>query len=407
MPFDPHRARSLVPAVRDASGRVFLDGPGGTQAPEQVIAAIAATLRRGQSNLGGAFATSVEADEVVRKARIAVADFFNASRPEEIVFGQNMTSLTMAVSRAIARTWAPGDDIVLTGLDHDANVWPWVLAAREKGVSVAIADFDPDRGCVLPVDAVASLLTPRTRLVAVTHASNALGTIVDVGGICAAARDVGAMTYVDAVHYAPYGPIDVAASRCDFLVASAYKFYGPHTGVLYGRHDALSEIEPFKVRPAPDEPPSRWESGTQSTESLAGVTAAVDYLASWGEGETRRARRVDAMAGIVAYERSLSERLLAAVAETQGLSVVGRDDAVGRTPTFGLDVAGVAARDAAARLAALGIFTWAGDHYATEVMARLGRTENGLLRIGMVHYNLAEEVDAALDAVGEMAAVAS
>ena len=240
-----------------------LDGPGGTQAPEQVIAAIAATLRRGQSNLGGAFATSVEADEVVRKARIAVGDLFNASRPEEIVFGQNMTSLTMAVSRAIARTWAPGDDIVLTGLDHDANVWPWVLAAREKGVSVAIRRLRSRPGMCT---------SGRCRGFAADPAHEAGGRqprLQRVGDhrrrrryMCRRSRrrsdDIGGCR-----HYAPHGPIDVAASRCDFLVASAYKFYGPHTGVLYGRHDALSEIEPFKVRPAPDEPPSRWGANAE------------------------------------------------------------------------------------------------------------------------------------------------
>ena len=369
--------------------------------PGSVIDAMTDLLRRGVSNIGGSFEASTDAAAVVAAARRAVADLFNAAHPEEIVFGQNMTSLTFAVSRAIARTWNPGDEIVVTRLDHDANVWPWVVAAKACGVEVKYADFDPAAGCVLPVEAVASRISDRTRLVAVTHASNAVGTIVDVGAVADAAHAVGALCYVDAVHYTPHGPVDVEASGCDFLVASAYKFFGPHTGVMYGRHELLAELDAFKVRPSPDEPPDKWETGTQSFESLAGVTAAVDYLAGLGDGPDRRTALRSAMGLIRDYERSLSSRFLSGLAEIPGVSLYGLAEAEGRTPTFSLDIAGISPADAAQRLGREGIFTWSGDYYAVDVMRRLDK--EGLLRIGFVHYSLAEEVDLIVDALDRMA----
>ncbi len=408
MAFNVEQVRSRFPALaRRVNGRaaVYLDGPGGTQVPEDVVAAMAGFLRRGGSNLGGPFVTSEETDALTDSARRAMADLFNAARPEEIAFGQNMTSITLAVSRAVAGTWAEGDEIVLTRLDHDANVWPWVIAARERGVTVRFAEFDADSGCRLRVDAVAAELTTRTRLVAVTHASNALGSLVDVAGICAAAHSLGALCYVDAVHYTPHGTVDVQASGCDFLVASAYKFFGPHTGVLYGRHELLAEIDAVKVRPAPDDPPGKWETGTQSFESLAGVSAAVDYLAGLGSGTNRREALGSAMVTIGEYERALSDRFLGGLAEIPGVTLFGGTGSSMRTPTFAVSVDGLAPSEASRLLGEKGIFTWSGHYYSLEVMRSLGvLDEGGLLRIGFIHYSMAEEVDLMLEALDRLAA---
>ena len=404
--FDPLLTRSRFPALsRTVAGRdaVYVDGPGGTQVPIDVIDAMSGVMRRGVSNLGGHFEASVEAVSLVASARSAVADLFNANRPGEISFGQNMTSLTFAASQAIARTWRSGDEIVLTRLDHDANVSPWLLEAEARGVHVRFADFDPAAGCGLSVDSVAGLLSDRTRLVAVTHASNALGTIVDVAPIVAAAHDVGALCFVDAVHYTPHGPVDVKALGCDVLVASAYKFFGPHTGVMYGRSELMSELVATRIRPAPASSPGKWETGTQSFESLAGVTAAVDYLAGMGAGADRRESLRSAMTAIQDYERTLSDRFMAGLAEIPGVAMFGMTDSAARTPTFAIDIAGTSPEEAARRLGEEGVFAWHGDYYAVEVMNRLG-FDGGLVRIGFVHYNLAEEVDRVLDAVDRIAA---
>ena len=289
---DVEAVRNQFPALsRMVGGRPagYLDGPGGTQVPKSVIDAMADFMRAGGSNHGGPFATSRETDAVAESARLAVADLFGAS-PDEIAFGQNMTSLTLSVSRALGATWTAGDNIIVTRLDHDANVWPWVIAARDAGAEVRWIDFDPDNGCRLKDDHLAELIDVRTRLVAVTHASNAVGTITDVHPFIEAAHAVGARTYVDAVHYSPHGLLDVAALGTDFLAASSYKFFGPHTGCLYGTTEALTNVAAYKIRPAPDEPPGKWETGTQSFESLAGITAAVDYIASLGNGPSRRDR---------------------------------------------------------------------------------------------------------------------
>jgi cysteine desulfurase family protein (TIGR01976 family) len=382
---------------------VYLDGPGGTQVPDSVIAAISGYLRAGGSNHDGPFVTSRYSDEVTEEARKAMADLFNASEPAEIAFGQNMTSLTLSVSRAISHTWRSGDEVVVTRLDHDANVWPWVIAARERGVTVRFADFDPATGVLSP-DAVREVITDRTRLVAVSHASNAIGSIVDVAEVTAAAHEAGALAYVDAVHYTPHGIVDVQAVDADFLVASAYKFFGPHTGVLYGKRNWLESIEAVKIRPAPADPPGKWETGTQSFESLAGVTAAVDYLASLGTGTDRREALESGMGAIVTYEQVLSARFLAGVAETPGIELFGVPSPDGRTPTFAVSVAGVAPDEVAARLGAIGIFVWSGHYYAVEVMTRLGVIDDGgLVRIGFVHYTTPEEVDLVVDALAAIA----
>ncbi len=406
MRHDIDSIRSRFPALArtlDGTPVVYADGPGGTQVPDTVIEAMAGFLARGGSNLGGPFVTSEETAGVVAAARSAVVDLLNASSPEEIVFGQNMTSLTFALGRALARTWRPGDEIVCTRLDHDANVSSWMEAAAEAGAEVRLVDFDPVDGRLDP-DAVAAALTDRTRLVAVTHASNALGTVVDVAAVAEAARTVGALSFVDAVHYTPHGSIDVQRVGCDFLAASAYKFFGPHTGVLYGRREHLAGLEAVKIRPASSEPPDKWETGTQSFESLAGVAACVDYLAGLGEGATRRERIVDAMTSVAGYERTLSARFLAGLADRPHVRLYGVPVPDGRTPTFAVAVAGHGAREVAAHLGRQGIFVWDGHFYALEVMRSLGVLESGgLVRIGFVHYTTADEVDRILAALDELA----
>ncbi len=304
------------------------------------------------------------------------------------------------MSRPLAATWEQGDNIVVTRLDHDGNVWPWVRAAQETGVEVRWLDFDPDTGCRLYAETLSRLLDQRTRLVAVTHASNAVGTIVDIGSVVEDAHRTGALTYVDAVHYSPHGVVDVATTGTDFLVASAYKFFGPHTGCLYGRSDVLHELDAYKLRPAPTKPPGKWETGTQSCESLAGVAAAIDYLASLGEGETLRGRLVSSMTAIGEYETTLSTRFRDGIDRLDRVTLYGEPTAEGRTPTFALDVEGVPPAEVSRRLGDQGIFVWSGDYYAVEVMRRLGKADQGgLVRIGFAHYNTVDEVDRVLEAL--------
>lgn len=398
---DVRSIRQQFPALSlELDGRpvIFADGPGGTQAHRTAISAIAAAFEAGLSNHGGPYLTSEAGERIVAEARAAMADLYNAS-PAEIVFGQNMTSLTFAVSRAIASTWSKGDEVVLTRLDHDANITPWVRAATERGVAVRwveMRDYGLD-----PAD-VAAEISDRTRLVAVTAASNALGTLVDVAAAADAAHEVDALVFVDAVQYAPHGAIDVQAWDADFLVASAYKFFGPHTGILFGRRELLAELPAYKVRPAPDTGPGRWETGTQSFESLAGVTAAVDYLASHGHGPNRRSQLVGGFGAIGAHEQSLTERFLAGVAELPGVRLHGVEGD-GRTPTFAIDVAGRSARESAVELGRRGIFVSHGHYYAVEVMRSLGVLESGgLIRLGFVHYNTADEVDRVLEELGRL-----
>ena len=406
-----------VPALRaqfPALGRtvgdhpaVFLDGPGGTQSPLPVIDAMSGYLRRGSSNHGGPFLTSREADATAEAARQAMRDLLNARRPEEIVFGQNMTSLTFSLSRAIAQTWQPGDEVIVTRLDHDANISPWLRAAEDRGVTVRWLDFRPT-DCTLALDALPALLNERTRLVAVNYASNAVGTISDVGRVVALAHAAGALVYVDAVHYAPHDVIDVQALDCDFLACSVYKFFGPHTGVLYGKYEWLDRLVAYKVRPAADEPPGKWETGTQSYESLSGVTAAVDYLADLGgAGGTRRERLARGMATIKAYEAELSEHFLRRAMGVPGLRVYGITDVeslASRTPTFAVALDGHDPEEMAAWLGERGFFVWHGHYYAIAVMERLGTLDSGgLVRIGFVHYNTTEEIDRLMDALRELA----
>lgn len=403
-PLDIDAVRSRFPALHHDDGdgpTAYLDGPAGTQVPVDVIEAMQAVMERGVGNLGGSFASSRYAQEITEAARAAIGDLFAAS-PDQIAFGQNMTSLTFAVSRAIATEWAEGDDIVVTDLDHDANVTPWRRAAAERGVTVRTVPFSPETGA-LDLDGLAAAVGERTRLVAVTCASNALGTITPLGDIVRLAHRTGALVYADAVHYAAHRLLDVAASGVDFAVASAYKFFGPHTGALYGRAEHLERLPAYKVLPAPDQGPGKWETGTQSFASLAGVTAAVDYLAGLGSGSSRRDRLVDAFTAIRAHEEALAARFLAGVAEMPRVTVYGPSDASrpgDRVSTFAVAVDGLHPSAVAEHLGRQGIYVWDGHYYAVSAMRRLGLLEEGgLVRIGFVHYTTPGEVDRVLTAL--------
>lgn len=386
---------ALVTSV-EGHPAVFLDGPAGTQVHESVVAAVTRGLVDAASNVGGGFATSGRSGEVVASARQAAADLLGGSA-DEIVFGANMTTLTFAVSRAVARTWMPGDRIVLSGLDHDANVTPWVMAAADRGVEVDYADIDPI-DMSLDIDHLESLLTDRTRLVAVTGASNTFGTLVDVARVAAAARGVGARCFVDAVHLAPHVRIDADALGVDAIVCSAYKFFGPHVGSMWVRRELLAELEPYKVRPAPSDGPGKFETGTPAFALLAGYEAAVDYLASLGAGADRRSRLTSAFAGIREWEETLGGRFLAGLGGN--IELYGRDSMDGRVSTFAVRVPGEAPQDTARRLASRGIFLWAGHNYALEPVRRAGLLDDGgVVRVGLLHVNTEAEVDRALEAL--------
>ncbi len=397
--FNPVPWHAQFPALQlrvNGETAVYLDGPGGTQTPQSVIDAMSGYLQGGSSNLGGLFRTSEETGKVVAAARQALADMLNA-RSEEIAFGQNMTSLTFSFSRALSRTWQPGDEIIVTRLDHDANISPWLMAAADRGVTVRWLDFNT-ADCTLNLDDLADLLNEKTRLLAITAASNAVGSITDIPRAVRMAHAGGALVYVDAVHYAPHGLIDVQAWDCDFLACSVYKFFGPHTGVLYGKYDLMDSLTAYKVRPASPKSPEKWETGTQSFESLAGVTAAVNYIAAIGGKTGDRRQRIHlAMERIKVYEMALSERFLRGVADMPGLKVYGITDIEQldqRTPTFAVSLAGYTPAQLAARLGEQGIFVWNGHYYAIAVMERLGLLDKGgLVRIGFAHYNTMAEVD--------------
>jgi cysteine desulfurase family protein (TIGR01976 family) len=387
----------------------FFDGPGGTQVPQRVIDAMSDYLGRSNANTHGAFATSRRSDEVIAGAHAAVADLLGCEA-DEIVFGPNMTTLTFALSRALGRELKAGDEIIVTRLDHDANVAPWV-ALEERGAVIRSADINTE-DCTLDMEGLKRLITARTRLVAVGYASNAVGTINDVVEIVSLAHEAGAMAFIDAVHYAPHGFIDVRALDCDFLACSPYKFFGPHAGVLYGKRDHLTRLRPYKVRPAPEAPPGCWETGTQNHEGLAGVAAAVDYLGELGRRAmpgfpTRRAALHAAFDVIRPYEMGLARRLIEGLLDIPGLTFYGiRDPArfACRVPTGAIRIAGHPPRELAEFLGERGIFTWDGNYYALNLTERLGvESSGGMLRIGLVHYNTAEEVDRLLDALREIA----
>jgi cysteine desulfurase family protein (TIGR01976 family) len=413
---------------------VFLDGPGGTQVPQRVIDAISGYLGRDNANTDGAYATSRRTNAVIAAARAAMADFLNCGA-DEIVFGPNMTTLTYAMSRAIGRDLGPGDEILVTRLDHDANVSPW-LALEEKGVTIRWAEIHAG-DCTLDVEDLAAKLNSKTKLVAIGYASNAVGTINPVKEIIRLAHAAGALAYVDAVHYGPHGLIDVATLDCDFLVCSTYKFFGPHMGVLFGKREHLQRLRPYKVRPLTDAIPNRWEWGTLNHECIAGITACVDYIADLGrqaaegsqdgtcgdgrpgrqssearppEISTRRAAIAAAFEAIHRHEHALMNRLIAGLSEIPQLKIYGITDPscfAWRCPTLALRVVNQTADQTplalATKLGDRGFFTWDGNYYALNLTERLDvEKTGGFLRIGLVHYNTAEEVDRLLGALREI-----
>jgi cysteine desulfurase family protein (TIGR01976 family) len=411
--FDVEALRRQFPAlaIEDGGRPVALfDGPGGTQVPQTVIDAVADYYRTSNANHDGPFLTSRRSDAGVHEAHQAMADLLGAASRDEIKFGANMTSLTFHISRSITATMQAGDEIVVTILDHEGNVGPWKAAAADRGLVVRTVDVRTD-DVTLDLDTLDAVLGPRTRLVAVGWASNAVGTINPVAEIVRRAHAVGAWTYIDAVHAAPHLPIDVQAVGTDFLACSTYKFFGPHAGVVYGRSAVLDALPPYKLRPASD----RFETGTGNFEGLAGVTAAVEYLAGIGgayggspEGASRRERLVAGMTAIRAYEMDLYRRLADGLEQIPGLSLFGitdRNRFDERTPTAAIRIAGVAPRAVAEALGAEGIAVWDGDFYATGLIERLGLVApRGRVPIGVNHYNTAAEVDRLLAALGRIAA---
>ncbi|MGH2444912.1 MAG: cysteine desulfurase-like protein [Candidatus Limnocylindria bacterium] len=407
--------RDHFPALaRTIDGRPVadLDGPGGTQVPRECIAAMTDYLERSNANHGGAFTASVETDALLAEAHAAGADFLGAHDPDEIAFGPNMTTLTFAVSRAIGRDLRPGDEIVVTRLDHDANVAPWLAVAEDRGATVRWLELAPD-GTTLDLEGLDKALSPRTKVVAIGLASNALGTITDVGRVIEAAHAVGAIAYVDAVHAAPHMPIDVSALRADLLVTSPYKFFAPHLGMLYGRRDLLERLTAYRVRPAGEALPGKWEMGTQNHEALAGLLGTFGYLeslgAAYGDSDARASRRTRlhaAMAAIRAHERGLSAGTLERLATVPGLRIHGiadPDRIDERVPTFSVTLPGHDPRRIAQHLASRAISTWDGDFYAWELVRAIGLDDaGGLLRIGLVHYNTIDEVDRLVEALDEL-----
>jgi cysteine desulfurase family protein (TIGR01976 family) len=397
MPLDIALLRRQFPAlVVDGPSPVFVDGPAGTQVHETVVAAVSAALVSSASNVGGVFPASRASSEVVALARAAAADLLGGTS-DEVVFGPNMTTLTFAFSRAVARTWSPGDRIVLSGLDHDANVTPWALAAADRGVEVDYAAIDTD-DMSLDVDHLESLLTDRTRLVAVTGASNTFGTMVDVARVASAAHGVGALCFVDAVHLAPHARIHAGLFGVDAVVCSAYKFFGPHVGSMWVRRELLGELEPYKVRPAPSDGPGKFETGTPSFALLAGYAAAVDYLSSLGVGSDRPSRLSSAFARIRVWEETLGRRFLDGLGRRAVL--YGRGSMDGRVSTFAIRVTGETPQVTVSRLAAHGVYAWAGHNYAIEPVSRAGLLDDGgVVRIGLLHLNTEAEVDRVLEAL--------
>jgi len=409
--FDVAGVRALYPALAD--GHAYLDGAAGTQVPFSVIEAIAAAYRTGLGNLDGGFAASARSGAIVAEARAAVADLVGAA-PEGVVFGPSATALAYRMSDALSRAWTSGDDIVVSRLDHDSNVRPWIQAAGRAGVAVKWAEVDLLTG-ELPTEQYADLIGPRTRLVAVTAASNAIGTIPDVVAIAGLAHAAVALCYVDGVHATPHMPVDVAALGADFYTTSAYKWSGPHLAALAAGPDLLETVWPDKLAPASNAVPWRFERGTLPFADLAGVTAAVAHLAalapsaSAGSGKSapgaspasRRERVLASMAAVEAYEAALFARLAGGLAKLDRVTLYGK--AARRAPTAFFGVAGLTPRAVAEHLAARGVNVWDGDNYAYELCTALGLEPDGAVRAGLVHYNDASDVDRLLDGVADLA----
>src|SRR6202140_2273219 len=412
-PLDSAWVRAQFPSLKlqvNGQAAAFLDGPAGTQVPRQVMDAIQNYFFAGNANTCGAFATSRANDAVIAGARGAMADFFHCDK-DEVVFGQNMTTITFALSRAIGRELKPGDEIVVTTLDHDANVAPW-RALEEKGVVIRQADIR-EADCTLDLDDLKRQITSKTKLVAVGYASNAVGAINPVAEITKIAHAAGALMFIDAVHYAPHGQIDVRALDCDFLACSPYKFFGPHMGTLYGKREHLEKFKPYKVRPATDVSPECWETGTQVQELIAGIAAAVEYIAELGRrcDSTATSRREALHAAYRAthlYETGLLTRLIAGLQAIPGMRIFGITDAKRydeRCSTLSFRLGDHNPTEIAKFLGDRGIFTWDGNFYALNLSERLGvEKRGGVLRVGLVHYNTAEEADRLLAALRQFAA---
>ena len=407
MALDLSVIRSQFPSLNRPA--IFFDNPGGTQIAKQSLDRINKYLLECNANHEGAFATSIASDAVLEEAHQAMADFYNAASAEEIVFGANMTTLTLHMSRSISRTWNEGDEIVVTRLDHDANVTPWVLAAQDRGCKVNWVDFDVEDG-TLNLDSLQQALKRKPKFLAVGYASNALGTINPVEKIIKMAHDAGALVYVDAVQYAAHGPIDVHKLDCDFLISSAYKFFGTHSGILYGKHDLLEQLFAYKVRPASNHLPYKFETGTQNHEGISGVLGAIEYFEWLGkefgnedgarlakEGYTgRRLELKKGMLALRAYEFELNRALLAALQSVPGLDIYGITDVMKldqRVATFSFRMKNLTPRQVAEKLNEYGIYVWDGNYYAINVTERLGiEDKGGMVRVGAVHYNTLDEV---------------
>jgi len=414
MSFDLNAVRAQFPALAIKDGgqrRIYLDNPAGTQVPLRVAQAISDCLLETNANLGGYFPSSTDADKLVEGARAAMADLLNAPSSNEIIFGQNMTTITLHLSRSIGRLFRPGDEIILSRMDHDANVWPWVLLARDLDLEVKWLPFSPDT-FEFDLNVLDELLTDRTRLVCVGGASNLTGTLNDITSICTRARAAGALTFIDAVQSVPHVATDVQAIGCDFLVCSSYKFFGPHQGVLWGRRDVLEKLEPYKVRPAPAELPGSFETGTQSHEGFAGIRATVDYF-EWigtsmaGAAGGREALRA-AMDMLFDYEKDLVTHLIEGLSAIDGITVQGisaADAMDRRVPTVSFTHETAAPAHIAQSLAKQNIFVWNGHNYAVEVARTLGIYESGgVVRVGPVHYNSTDELDELLAALAQILA---
>ena len=399
--------RSRFPGLnRQINGQqaIFFDGPGGSQSPESVGDAVKHYLLHQNANVGMSFATSKETDELIDETMRACADLIGCDDHREIVFGQNMTSLTIQLASALSRTWGPNDEVVVTRSDHDANVRPWVLAAQWSGATVRWIDIDP-ADCTLRVETIEESINENTVMVAIGAASNFSGTINDVKGICSKAHSIDAEVFVDAVHYAPHGLIDVGAMGCDYLACSSYKFFGTHQGILWGRFDRLGELPVAKLRVSSEEVPFRWMTGTQGHESMAGTLAAIEHLA-WlgrmlsGEGMSRREALSVAFSAIEEYERELCWKMIEGLQTIDGLKIWGITDPSmkqHRAPTVSFTHPSMTAEKIGAALAEQGIFAWAGNFYALELSEALGLEPEGALRVGILHYNTAEEIDRFVD----------
>ena len=412
--FDLESVRSQFPAFnRAVEGRpvVYLDGAAGSQVPFRVAEAVSGYLTGTNANLGGPFATSVESDAMIDAAHQAAADFLGTADPDTVAFGANMTTLTLAVSRALASTWQPGDRILVSRLDHDANVTPWTLAAHDAGVAVDHIDIHPDTA-TLDLDTLHDRITDSTRLVAVGAASNLSGSINPVTEITQAAHRVGALVFVDAVHLAPHRLLNVEAWDCDLLACSAYKFFGPHVGLLWGRRNLLESLKAYKLRPASNQLPDKWMTGTGNHEGIAGVGEAIEYLADLGRdvdptAESRRQALATAFRAIGDHERELSLGLLDGLVRLPGVTIHGITDADlidQRVATYSITHDQLSPGELAKHLARRGIFTWAGNHYALPVTEALGLEPGGTLRISALHYNTLEEIERTISALGDVLA---